>query len=557
MGFFSSKSKQQSKLSRPKLQPASLSSPPNVYASSPPHRPATAPVPLQNGLYFRPTVSQPQLNHNPSPLRPAPCPVYYEPQSQHYPGLPQKQSSFAIDRFSESMVDLAREIIPANIAALRSQLASSSNAASVAYDEIRSRFDNVMTLIDCESLAGHENNLFLCQEPASQPGLVSYQPQLQPWAQDPSQPLPGHDACRALKFGRKSSSDKKKKQGQPLQTSDAATSVVSGNYFSKVGLYANSKLPMNLPRLRLHMPTWPLLCLAAQYSHRVYTSPQPDEVSTHIPSSLRNNTKAMRIKSISMDHANTIVFAIRGTASFSDWAVNLNMAPSPPTAFLDDQGNYCHAGFLSVARKMVKPVAARLRQLLEEDPGRAGHSLLLTGHSAGGAIAALLYSHMLSDTDSQLTILAGCFKRIHCITFGAPPISLLPLETPPEKAFRGLFLSFINEGDPVARASKAYVRSLIELLANPAPRHLPAWKVPPSTLSNAGKIVILRTANAHAPAAEHKTVRERLDEGVVAVTCKEDHLRDVIWGDPVAHMMSLYAGRIEALAVGAVTARRR
>lgn len=315
------------------------------------------------------------------------------------------------------------------------------------------------------------------------------------------------------------------------------------------------------------MATWPLLCLAAQYSHNVYTTPQAHELNTYIPSSLRNNTKAMRIKSVSMDHAHTIVFAIRGTASFSDWAVNLNMAPSAPTNFLDDEGNYCHAGFLSVARKMVKPVAVRLRQLLEEDPGRAGYSLLMTGHSAGGAIAAMLYSHMLSRIDSELTLLAGCFKRIHCVTFGAPPISLMPLETPKRKELkRSLFLSFINEGDPVARASKSYVRSLIELLTNPPPKSAsskdrkyrrPEWKVPPSTLSNAGRIVVLRTGDPHAIATDYKTVRERLEEGVVAVTCREDQLRGVIWGDPVAHMMSLYAGRIEVLAVGAVTLKRR
>ena len=96
-----------------------------------------------------------------------------------------------------------------------------------------------------------------------------------------------------------------------------------------------------------------------------------------------------------MDAMNTIVFAIRGTATFMDWAVNLNHAPTAPTNFLDDTGNLCHAGFLTVARRMVEPVAARLRQLLEDDPSRSRYSLLITGHSAGGAVASLLYSHML------------------------------------------------------------------------------------------------------------------------------------------------------------------
>lgn len=58
---------------------------------------------------------------------------------------------------------------------------------------------------------------------------------------------------------------------------------------------------------------------------------------------------------------------------------------------------------------MIKPVAARLRQLLEEDPSRSSCSLLMTGHSAGGAVASLLYTHMLAEAvRSELNILTGC-----------------------------------------------------------------------------------------------------------------------------------------------------
>lgn len=309
----------------------------------------------------------------------------------------------------------------------------------------------------------------------------------------------------------------------------------------------------------------------------------------------------MVIKSVPMDHMHTIVFAVRGTASFMDWAVNLNTAPTSPQGFLDDPGNLCHAGFLNVARKMVKPVAERLRGLLKENPERSRYSLLITGHSAGGAVAALLYSHMLSvapDAESELRRLTGCFKRVHCVTFGTPPVSLLPLMKPDRPAVKkSLFLSFVNEGDPVVRADKAYVKSLLELLASPAPRAIqaapkprekkssghmsssktksktnlrakaskpsmqagaasePIWPVPPCTLSNAGRLVVLRSGTPHAPPTDRKTVRERLDEGVVAATCAEEQLRGVIWGDPVAHLMSLYAGRVEVLAVGAVTAK--
>ena len=419
---------------------------------------------------------------------------------------------------------------------------------------------------------------------------------------------------------------------------------------------------INLTASHSYMPTWPLLCLAAQYSQSVYAAPSSrHESSFNISSSILTGTKAMCIKSVPQDDIHTIVFAIRGTATFMDWAVNLNTAPTSPAGFLDDTGNLCHAGFLSVAKKMIKPVAARLRQLLQEDPERANYSLLITGHSAGGAVAALLYSHMLArsgQAESELNLLTGCFKRVHCVTFGAPPLSLLPLTKPdgPEMS-KSLFLSFVNAGDPVVRADKAYVKSLLELLANPPPsvasstavvvsggssgkkkdesrksslsdkksskpsasssarpsksKHSasssrtdtlptsstmskPVWPVPPATLSIAGRIVILRSANddssrkstssslkarftsskststtdkkssssspksssSSSSSKDFRTVSDRLKEGVVAVTCAEEQLRGVVWGDPVAHVMRLYKGRVEMLAVEAVTGRK-
>ncbi len=266
---------------------------------------------------------------------------------------------------------------------------------------------------------------------------------------------------------------------------------------------------------------------------------------------------------------------------------------------------------------MISPVAARLRNLLAEDPSRSACSLLITGHSAGGAVAALLYSHMLAtspETQSELNILTGCFKRIHCVTFGAPPVSLLPLERPERRELRNsLFLSFVNEGDPVARADKAYVKSLLELYAAPAPSHTsnntfaapaqklrplptsnkgasstsmslqktrppgpphsksdtqvaatgPTWPVPPSTLSNAGKLILLRSVpknkgwdmNGNGRNRGLRGSDARMDDGVQARIVTDEQLRGLIWGDPVCHMMKLYARRIEILATNAVVGK--
>jgi hypothetical protein len=245
---------------------------------------------------------------------------------------------------------------------------------------------------------------------------------------------------------------------------------------------------------------------------------------------------------------------------------------------------------------MIGPIAARLRQLLQEHSGRSKYSLLITGHSAGGAVAALLYSHMLStkpQTKTELRELSARFKRIHCITFGTPPVSLLPLSKPNNPALRkSLFMSFINEGDPVTRIDKAYVLSLTELYATPAPSQprvcaaikpkksthalaygvsyssnalatsiaapstqqsfpAPTWKVPQATLSNAGRLILLRGVSCPGP----QSGNARNGEGVVAQMITDDELRGVVWGDLGAHAIELYARRIETLATNAVMGR--
>ncbi|PSK51683.1 Protein phosphatase 2C 4 [Elsinoe australis] len=372
------------------------------------------------------------------------------------------------------------------------------------------------------------------------------------------------------------------------------------NVSSKLNQYANSRLPTTLPPFRAYMETHRLLSIAARYSLSVYTPPSPSESSppsssleSHIPASFLTGTKAMVLKSIPVDNQSTLVFAIRGSQSFSDWAVNFRPAPSSPASFLDDPDNHCHSGFLSVAKSMVRPVAARLRQLLEQDPGRCNSSLLITGHSAGGAVAALLYAHMLSqNVESELTILTNVFRRVHCVTFGAPPVSLLPLGKPDVERYRKwCFFGVVNQGDLVTRASKEYVASLARLWLAPVPggrvaekgrkedrgqgkkcvRGLvkavksmadlkgaagqvegqrpvvrPVWNVPPAPLSCAGRLVLLREKPGSVGSG---------DERIEACAITDDVLRGVVFGDPAMHSMAVYARRVEMLAFRAVTGR--
>lgn len=472
---------------------------------------------------------------------------------------------------------------PTNLISKKSVQALNQGAALC--DRISTKLDAVITSIDGGVFSGKEQDLMVEED------QMSYQ--------STSTLHPGHPQDRSI---------------ANVYSSNINTTK-SSNMFSKVWLYANSRLPPHLPPFKVYMPTYPLLCLAASYSERVYT-PSIHESEAHVPADWRSGTKAMVLKSLPIDDMNTVVFAIRGSQTFMDWAVNYRSEPTSPEGFLDDPGNLCHAGFLYVARKMVKPVADRLRVLLEENPSRSNCSLLITGHSAGGAVAALLYAHMLAlQTQSELSHLTSFFKRVHCITFGAPPVSLLPLQKPDVARHRkSLFYSFINEGDPVPRADKAVVKSLLKLYSSPAPSAnescvaslatsvsklnlvasntsqatlLPPssppikksrkfakpsktslksnntatttsttvstsaiWPIVPCALSPAGRLVVLRERHGGMSGVGAGGREEEIE----AVTVDDGVLREVVYGDPLKHMMKVYRKRVEAIATRAVTA---
>lgn len=208
---------------------------------------------------------------------------------------------------------------------------------------------------------------------------------------------------------------------------------------------------MHVLPYKAYLETWRIHCKAAEAANSVYQRPNAGEREDYIEANWRLGTKAMAMKSLAQDRDNLIVIAIRGSQwNVIDWAVNFTVDPATPTGFLDDEIP-CHEGFLEVARAMVRPVAARLRQLVQENKSRRSSSLLFTGHSAGGAVANLLYMHMLSQrVESELTVFNGIFKHVHCVTFGVPPMALLPLQNPSgDKYKKNQFVSFINVSNTV------------------------------------------------------------------------------------------------------------
>lgn len=218
-----------------------------------------------------------------------------------------------------SAVQFTRHAMPGTLCAPREENGWANQwpgQGSSVMNQICERFNDVMTSIDLEKYRGNENKLFVCQQESnSSTSDVSTDGQL----------------VRKSKKDQSTKKDQDQSKGVKVAV---ASSGISGNYFAKVDLYANSRLPMNLPPLKLYIPTWPLLCLAAQYSERVYDKARGKEKDVHINADSKEGTKAMVIKTVPLAHMNTIVFAIRGTATFMDWAVNLKTDSTSPIGFL-------------------------------------------------------------------------------------------------------------------------------------------------------------------------------------------------------------------------------
>lgn len=138
-----------------------------------------------------------------------------------------------------SAVDLANELVPAylmrpafddGLPRWHSQASQLLNQGAAMYDQISSRFNDIMTLVDGNRFDGNEKELFTYQPmPATPPSVTS-----QPVVTERGMP--------------KKSNRKDAPKGQ---TTAVASSLISGSYFAKVELYANSRLPMDLPPLRL------------------------------------------------------------------------------------------------------------------------------------------------------------------------------------------------------------------------------------------------------------------------------------------------------------------
>ncbi|KAH0558667.1 hypothetical protein GP486_004680 [Trichoglossum hirsutum] len=216
-----------------------------------------------------------------------------------------------------------------------------------------------------------------------------------------------------------------------------------------------------------------------------------------------------------------VVVAVRGTASIHDWMS---------------------------AQRAADKVGGKIRELiLSMESSRAPH-LLLTGHSAGGAVAALLHAHTShvstpgANGSSELRNLATKFASVHLVTFGAPPTTSPALPPPKATTNPPAFLGIINEGDPIPRAGKKYINALLQLYVAPAPKPpIAPLDLPEMSLRNAGTVLVLLRKAKPTTSQEVEPVFWRLQAS------GPGSIDTMLYGDPRVHSMVVYLRKLGLL----------
>lgn len=163
---------------------------------------------------------------------------------------------------------------------------------------------------------------------------------------------------------------------------------------------------------------------------------------------------------IAMDPTSkTVVISVKGTSNLEDFltdacgnAVTLQLEGAFGRRDGEINELRCHEGVLLAAKRL----AQDLDGLIEEFVLPAGYSIILTGHSLGAGVAALVGILLRS----RLPALARDNDRLRVIAFAAPPV----LDLKASRACASFITTVVNNSDVVPRASLSNLVILMEFL---------------------------------------------------------------------------------------------
>ncbi|KAI1122933.1 Alpha/Beta hydrolase protein [Nemania abortiva] len=256
----------------------------------------------------------------------------------------------------------------------------------------------------------------------------------------------------------------------------------------------------------------------------------------------------------------SLIIAIRGSASTVDQLVNLHGEPRDASILFQDINKLSkpgdqvldfqtHAGFLNSARELLPEVSAQIEKLFVNG---FRFNIVFTGHSAGGAVATLLYLALR---------IKFTYFPFSCITFGSPPVARLAAGKDPIAQNRAIgqsrVLNIINEYDLVSRLDKGYVRSLVQLFnseaqdinsegSNTTKRNSGrSWPLPTPDFQHIGPIVVLKTELPDLQ-LENK-ISSDVGTRVKAWDVTSDSLSNLVFCKLQVHRRRYYREKIEQL----------
>ncbi|KAF2152247.1 alpha/beta-hydrolase [Myriangium duriaei CBS 260.36] len=299
--------------------------------------------------------------------------------------------------------------------------------------------------------------------------------------------------------------------------------------------YPQSHVPELLPEWQRSQDTLDVVRVAADCAESVYERkckaavpgislhPNDYEFLRQIAATANGDFKATTIRIHRLSR--TLVIAVRGTKKTSpiDWITNANGEPIDATAFLPGLPQVkAHGGFLCVAQRM----AADILRAISSYVG-SYNRICFTGHSAGAAVASLLYLHYQLSRSLDIPT--------DCITFAMSPVLSFPIgsaalgsATSSLTSLDTRFLAIVAHGDPVPRADRPFVRQILQIYSNVSDTPLQNFQFDPPELYSAGDLVVLFDKNL-----------EGDEEEIVAVKA-EDGIGEFLWGTVKMHEMEVY-----------------
>ncbi|KAH0545445.1 hypothetical protein FGG08_000446 [Glutinoglossum americanum] len=309
----------------------------------------------------------------------------------------------------------------------------------------------------------------------------------------------------------------------------------------------------------LHSPpsVAPFIHLASHASNaiRPKPSPAPDippgtssfQLIKHIDSSALGVVKATSLyrATITSTGEEVVVVVVRACGGIGDWVIDGNMGMaavegdiidmsvlSPNTEGSDQPQRHpppleAHRGFLHTVRGSISKVASALEAAIRTAAGPQRPRVLFVGHSAGGAMAGLLFAHFVTCVRRYPFLDPPSEERgsgkisLNCVTFGALPAvsqNITPCIESCLTARSGggsppsIFIAIIIEGDPCIRLDMAYAIFLVQHLrslhtsgsANAQQQQQPQTQrqnspapPPPLTMHALGKMAMFRNLNLY------------------------------------------------------------